>query len=131
MNDHSPDNESQHKEIIQWARERLTSLGFTLKNNLPEKVLHAPWSYIVRFETSAGYIYMKHTPELISLEADIINILHDKFTIRVPKIIAHNAKLHCFLMEDAGRSLRDILKQKFDTELFCQAINHFTSMQFY
>ena len=104
-------------------------MGYKLKSKKPENILNTPWSYIIRFETSDGLIYLKQTPELISLEAEIINILADKFNIRVPKIIAHNAELNCFLMQDAGKSLREILKQKFDINLFCKAINNFTSMQ--
>ena len=118
-----------HQKTIDWALKSLESLGYKLKSNQPENILNTPWSYIIRFETSDGLIYLKQTPELISLEAEIINILADKFNIRVPKIIAHNAELNCFLMKDAGKSLREILKQKFDINLFCKAINNFTSMQ--
>lgn len=115
--------------IIQWGYQQLLSLGYTLKNNLPENVLNTPWSYVVRFETTEGYIYLKHTPELLALEAKIIQILKNQFHAPVPTIIAHNAALHCFLMKDAGRRLRDILKQKFDENLLCKAIDQFTSLQ--
>ena len=124
-----PENNNLHQKTIDWALKSLESSGYKLKSKLPENILNTPWSYIIRFETSDGLIYLKQTPELISLEAEIINILADKFNIRVPEIIAHNAQLNCFLMKDAGRSLREILKQKFDINLFCKAINNFTSMQ--
>lgn len=123
------ENNNPNKEIIQWAFEYLSSHGYKLKNNLPENVQSTPWSYVVRFVTSDGYIYLKHTPELIALEADIIKILHDQFHAFVPEVIAHNFELNCFLMKDAGRTLREILKQKFDVSLFCKAINQFTSTQ--
>lgn len=90
---------------------------------------NTPWSYVVRFATSAGYIYLKHTPALLALEASIIQILHDQFHVSVPEVIAHNVELNCFLMKDAGRPLREILKQQFDAALFCKAIRQFTSMQ--
>lgn len=118
-----------NEDIIQWGCTCLTSLGYTLKSNLPENVVNTPWSYVIRFETSEGYIYLKHTPELLALEATIIQILHDQFHARVPIIIAHNAELNCFLMKDAGRSLREILKKKFDEALLCRAIEQFTSLQ--
>jgi aryl-alcohol dehydrogenase-like predicted oxidoreductase len=35
--------------------------------------------------------------------------LHDQFYASVPIFIAHSAELHCFLMKDAGRLLREIL----------------------
>jgi len=122
-------NDNLNKAIIQWGCKHLSSLGYTLKSNLPENMLNTPWSYVVRFETSDGYIYLKHTPELIALEATIIQILHDQFHASVPTVIAHNAELNCFLMKDAGRPLREILKQQFDAALLCKAIEKFTSLQ--
>ncbi len=122
-------HEDLHKEIIQWGCKCLTSLGYTLKSSLPENVLNTPWSYLIRFETSDGYIYLKHTPELFALEPKIIQVLHDQFHATVPTVIAHNTELNCFLMKDAGRSLREILKNKFDEALLCRAIEQFTSLQ--
>lgn len=123
------ENDNQNKAIIQWACKYLASHGYTLKNNSPENVQNTPWSYVVRFATSDGYIYLKHTPKLLALEATITQILRDQFHASVPEVIAHNAELNCFLMKDAGRPLREILKQQFDTALLCKAINQFTSIQ--
>jgi len=123
------ENDRLNKEIIQWGCKCLTSLGYKLKSNLPENVLNTPWSYLVRFETFDGYIYLKHTPALFALEPTIIQILHDQFHASVPIVIAHNAELNCFLMKDAGRTLREILKKKFDEALICRAIEQFTSLQ--
>ena len=86
----------KNKEIIGWGYECLLSLGYTLKSNNPEKVQNTPWSYVVRFETPAGYIYLKHMPKLLALEPIITKILHDQFHAPVPKVIAHNTELHCF-----------------------------------
>jgi hypothetical protein len=116
-------------KINQWGSDCLTSLGYQLNDNAPEIIQNTPWSYVVRFNTTAGYIYLKHMPEQIALEADIIKILQDKFKARVPKIIANNPELHCFLMVDAGKSLREILWQQFNPELLCQAIDQFTLLQ--
>lgn len=121
--------DNQHNDIVQWACKQLSSRGYTLKSNTPEKVQNTPWSYVIRFETSNGYIYLKHTPELIALEARIIQILHDHNMRTVLVIIAQNTKLNCFLMKDAGRTLRSILKQQFDAALLCKAIDQFTSLQ--
>ena len=85
---------------------------------------------MVRFATSNGYIYLKQTPALLALEPIIIDILHDQFHAAVSNIIAHNVKLNCFLMKDAGRPLREILKNKFDITLFCKAIDQFTLFDF-
>ncbi len=88
-----------------------------------------PWSYVLRFVTSKGSVYLKHTPARLALEAPITQILHDQFHAPVPVVIAHSAELNCFLMKDAGQSLRVILKKKFNALLLCKAIDQFTAMQ--
>ena len=117
------------EEMIEWACQYLSSHGYTLKSKLPESVQNTPWSDVIRFATTDGYIYLKHTPPLLALEAIINQTLHDQFHASVPEVIAHNAKLNCFLMKDAGRPLREILKKQFDAALLCKAIDQFTSMQ--
>src|SRR5580704_6517271 len=123
------ENDNLNKEIIQWGCKYLSSHGYTLKSNQPENVQNRPWSHVIRFATSDGYIYLKHTPKLLALEASITQILHDQFHASVPEVIAFNAELNCFLMKDAGRPLREILKKRCDVDLLCQAIDQFTSLQ--
>lgn len=118
-----------NQELVQWAHQYLSSHGYTVISDTPEHVLDTPWSSLVRFATSQGYVYLKQTPALLDLEAPIIQILHTEFQASVPIIIAHNTESHCFLMRDAGRTLREILKQHFDTDLFCKAIDQFTALQ--
>lgn len=122
-------HDNQNKEIVQWGREYLLSHGHVLKSELPENVQNTPWSYVVRFVTSDGYIYLKQTPKMLALEAIIIQVLHEQFHAAVPEVIARNAELNCFLMRDAGRPLREILKKQFDILLLCKAIDQFTSLQ--
>ncbi len=121
-------NQDDHA-VIKWGRDVLLSLGYVLENELPQTVQETLWSHVVRFDTSKGYIYLKQTPELIALEPMITQMLNDEFHAAVPEIIAHNEKLHCFLMKDVGRPLREILKKNFDTTLLCRAIEKFTSLQ--
>lgn len=120
---------NHHQEVIQWGYEYLSAHGFTFQNHLPEEVQHTPWSYVVRFITTDGFIYLKHTPALLALEAPIIQILDEKFQAFVPKMIAHNSELNSFLMYDAGISLRKYLKKQFDVTLFCKAIEQFSTLQ--
>lgn len=123
------ENDKLNREVIQWGRNYLASHRYILKNTQPEHVQNTPWSYVVRFITSDGYIYLKHTPPLLALEPVITNILHDQFHASVPEVIAVNAELNCFLMKDAGRPLREILKNQFDPALLCKSIEQFTSIQ--
>ena len=71
------ENDDLNRRIIRWACDYLSSHGHTLKSNIPENVQNTPWSYVVRFVTSKGYIYLKHTPHLLALEANILRMLHD------------------------------------------------------
>lgn len=116
-------------EMNQWAEHTLISLGLTLQSNLPEIIQQTPWSHVLRFVTSQGVVYLKQTPKALALEAEIIQSLREHCHASVPEIIACNAKLHCFLMKDAGKSLRTLLKQQFDERLMCKAIEQFTSLQ--
>lgn len=111
-------------EALTWAMKVLKQ---TEMNALI--VAQTPWSSVLKINTGSEFVYLKHMPELIALEANIIKILHDKFNAAVPTVIAINSELNCFLMKDAGTSLRSMLKKKFDTALPCKAIDQFTSLQ--
>lgn len=116
-------------EIIQWGLEYLSSHGYTIKNKHPENVQIRPWSYVIRYDTSAGWVYLKQTPKLIALEATITKILRDKFHAPVPEVIASNLELDCFLMKNAGTPLRSLLKKQFDEKLLFKTLDSFTEMQ--
>ena len=109
---------------LEWA---MMALQQTKLNT--ETVVQTPWSSVVRINAGNELFYLKTTPALIALESKIIQLLHDQFRAPVPTVIAHNSELHCFLMKDAGTSLRSILKKKFDTDLLCKAIEQFTALQ--
>lgn len=116
-------------EIIHWARHALLSQGYTLAVNQPATIVTTPWSTVLRFETTTGYIYLKQTPAALAIEATIIQLLQQTFHVPVASVIAHNPALHCFLMKDAGQTLRSLLKQQFDEALLCKGIDIFTSVQ--
>lgn len=112
-----------------WGRETLLSDGCFLTGESIETVQNTPWSYVARYKTASGDVYLKQTPPSLAIESTITQILHDQFQAPVPKIMAINADLHCFLMKDAGEPLRQILKKQFDTALFCKAIDAYTALQ--
>ena len=117
-----------HTHIIKWASDCLTLKNYLLQGS-PEPVVETPWSTVIRFSTSQGTIYLKQMPSLISLEPKIMQLLASNFNARVPEVIAINTDLHCFLMKEAGQSLRAYLKTNFQPELMCRAITEFTSIQ--
>ena len=95
-----------------------------------EIVVETPWSVVIRFTTKQGCIYLKQTPPDLFIEANVLTALRNECHIEhIPELIESNKALHCFLMKDAGKRLRDMLKQQFDATLLCKAIGRFTSIQ--
>ena len=122
-------NEELKNQIKKWALEQITTLGFSVPDDDVEKILDTPWSYLARYKTSGGFIYLKATPELFFLEPAIIQLLSDKFNATVPVVLATNPELNCFLMQDAGHKLRGLLKDNFDENLVLKTIQQFTDLQ--
>ncbi len=58
-----------------------------------------------------------------------IRFLEDNSNASMPQIITENAELNCFLMKNAGITLREALNQNFSEELLFRAIDQFTSLQ--
>lgn len=111
-------------EAIKWAMKTLKQTEIHA-----EIVAQTPWSTVLKIHTGSQWVYLKKMPQRIALEADIIQLLQDTFDASVPAVIAINRELSCFLMKDAGISLRCILKKQFDTALVCKTIDQFTSLQ--
>lgn len=122
------ENNSNDAKIIAWARNALKISDDRVFAE-SKMLLKTPWSSVMAVNTASGTVYLKHMPEKIALEADIIKHLKNKFNASVPEVIADNKDLNCFLMKDAGISLRSILKKKFNADLMCEAINQFTKLQ--
>ncbi len=116
-------------KVIAWAKETLESLGYNSNKPSPETIVNTPWSHVMRFDTSCGYVYLKHMPSMISLEPFFFQALQKHCQAPVPTVIEKNKNLNCFLMKDAGHSLRATLKEHFDINLFSKAINEFVSLQ--
>ena len=57
-----------------WAKEILKSKNYKIKLN-QEVICDTPWSSVSRFKTNKGYVYLKHTPPGLFIEADILNFL--------------------------------------------------------
>ncbi len=113
--------------IIKWATDSLVSKGYSL--HLPEIIQETPWSNVIRFTTEKGDFYLKQPAPLLAQEAKVLQLLALQFNARVPAVIAINDDLHCFLMKDAGLSLRKHLQNEFHPDLLCQAIKKFTAFQ--
>lgn len=117
-----------HTDIITWATDCLIAKGYCLQHP-PHIVVETPWSTVIRFSTSKSDMYLKQMLVSISLEPKIMQLLAAQFKACVPEVVAINEDLHCFLMKDAGETLREYLKTSFQPDLLCRAITEFTSIQ--
>lgn len=116
--------------LFKWGTDCLVSNGYSIECS-PEIVLSTPWSHVIRFATSTENFYLKQTPPslFLSNEPKIIRILSSQLHANVPVVIEINEDLHCFLMRDAGISLRQMLKANFMPELLCQSIKQYAEIQ--
>ena len=115
--------------IYDWLVSQLSAQGITLSDKTGEVIVSAPWSEVSRFDSSVGFVYLKTTPKLLALESQIIQVLRNCYQASVPELLAVNSDLHCFVMKDAGMSLRSVFKKAFDPVLACQAAGMFASLQ--
>lgn len=123
---HKEEQEIESK-LIKWV---LTYFNIQDKYYISGKVIvKTPWSSVIALNIGTEVLYLKHTPKLIALEPEIIKILYQQFHACVPTVIGHNVELNCFLMKDAGVSLRSILKKSFNENLLSKAILQFTDLQ--
>lgn len=108
--------------MIDWAKNILQSEDYT-------QIRSAPWTCIYRFETHRGAVYLKHCIPGLFVEVQVIQLIEKVSSGIVPAIIAINPDLHCFLMKDAGISLRGVIKEKFDITLLVNALHQYTQIQ--
>lgn len=117
------------KTAVQWAISTLEINGYSIITH--QQIVQTAWSVIHKMVTPHENFYLKQTPAstTFSLEPLITQRLEKKFQAPVPSVIAVHDELHCFLMKEAGLSLRAYLKTEFQPNLIFEAIRQFTRMQ--
>lgn len=114
---------------IKWAQDYLLANGYTI-DGPPELIRAMPWSIVTHFFTSKGSIYLKEMASLFSLEPTLIRALSEWDGDAVPRVIAMNKDLRCFLMEDAGIQLSTYLKTNFQMDLLVKAVTMCATSQY-
>lgn len=113
--------------LIQWGNQILK-----IHDLVPKKfftIIITPWSEVYAFETNDGLYYLKKTSSELFIEVKVLEKLASSFNHFVPKLIASNESLNCFITKDAGISLRTYLHQTLDFEYLYQALEKFLNMQ--
>lgn len=115
-------------QIIHWAKD---ILKITDKKafSMSRAIAKTPWSQVFEINTGHEIFYLKWSPKMFSKEPKIIRFLDEHTNASVPQIIAENAELNCFLMKNAGQTLRETLNKKFSEALVFRTIEQFTCLQ--
>lgn len=111
-----------------WAIETMKKQGCNITVSL-ELIQKAPWSEVTRLSTPNGHFYLKKTPSALFLEVDVIQLLRKNFSISVPTVIAENRQENCFLMYDAGISLRTFFKEGFHQATLIKVLEDYSQFQ--
>lgn len=115
-------------KIFSWAYQILIGQGYRTKKN-HQLIKDVPWSKIYCLETSKGRVFLKTMAQPFSIEPILLTFLFENISQNVPKILAVNQDLNCFLMSDSGVCLRDILKTKFTKQYFFHIFQIYADIQ--
>jgi hypothetical protein len=113
---------------IVWAQSYLIKNGYDIKA-VPDITRAMPWSKVTHFATSKGSVYLKEMTFLFSLEPTLIKTMAQWDGDFIPKVIAQNNDLNCFLMEDAGIPLSKFLKEDVQIEILENALSICANIQ--
>ncbi|HAT8183517.1 TPA: phosphotransferase [Legionella pneumophila] len=120
----------ENKLALKWALEYLRlSVEFKIVDQ--QKIIDTSYSTVHKIITSKSNIYyLKQTPEMLYLEPKTITYLHEQQCHHIPRIIAENKHLNCFLMLSCGdETLRNLFKEKIDLEMLKSGISNYTKIQ--
>lgn len=116
------------KQIIEWARNTLIRDGYTINSPL-EIIRELPWSSVARYSTVAGFVYLKEMAPPFANEPFLLQKLYKTISVDIPKVIAINPELNCFLMLDAGTVLRDNLKIHYRIDIVKKVLSTYAALQ--
>ena len=78
--------------LIHWASETLSSLGYAQPLS-SEIIVETPWSTVMCFKNAKEAFYLKQTPPLLFIEAQITPLLAQQGKVQVPCLLASNDNL--------------------------------------
>lgn len=120
---------NESTQILSWAEEYLTTYkNLKIINN--QIISQRSYSTVYKIQTDQEVFYLKKTPKDLFLEPAVISFLNTQHCGHIPKMIAKNDELNCFLMTSCGdETLRHLFKGKVDLNRLRQGINNFTEIQ--
>lgn len=114
-------------KIIDWAKYVLLGAGYAAPDK-SDLVVETPYSMVLRLQSGDNVFYLKQTPKPLFVEAFVMQSLAD--THAVPRVIATDESLSCFLMHQSGEeSLRTRFAGVADWDAMCESIRLYKSVQ--
>lgn len=114
-------NKSRAEKCLAWAQGYLSIHGYEIQDK-PQTIRIVPRSTVTCLPTTKGRIYLKSMANAFFIDPTLLRFLSNHASTPVTQMIAENESLSCFLIEDAGKPLRNILKLNFKPESLCQAL---------
>jgi len=115
-------------QALTWAETVLTQQGYTI--TAPTVLVRAmSWSQVSRIFTEQGVLYLKVMAPAFANEPNVLRAISAQQQGIIPHVIAENAELHCFIMQDAGDPLRELLQQHYDAAIVCQVLSTYARLQ--
>jgi hypothetical protein len=117
-------------ELINWVREVIGVGGSVVEYDV-KSVANTPYSRVWKINVNNVSMYLKKTPEQLFLEPGVLKILHETCNIsNIPRVIAENKKLNCFLMTDCGDiDLYEHFKENFELDIVKKSLKIYKNMQ--
>lgn len=101
------------KRLFNWATRTLKSYAIDTTHPI-EPVRLLPWSEVYRVKTNRGFIYIKQNAEPFKVEGSLLTLFNNLTLAHVPTVIAEDASLRGIVMHNAGCSLCNQLKTRYD-----------------
>lgn len=118
-----------HAAIRTWAYEQLREKGIYALDGF-EDVRLMPWSSVYRVQTDQGFFYLKHVQGEGCYEAQLLLMLETHFEGMVPSLLASSGDLSCFILRDAGETLRTYLgRAGYDVTLIKKVFDAYCMIQ--
>lgn len=120
---------NQRQDALKWAFDYLT-FNKDRKVFRHQEVIETSYSIVYKIETIKEVFYLKITPESLFLEAKILKLLDEQGCQNIPKVIAEESRLSCFLTRSCGdESLRHLFQGTINLNQLMVGLANYTAIQ--
>lgn len=117
----------KNSRLIDWAKGVLLGAGYPAPDE-SDLLVETPHSMVFRIQAGNDVFYLKQTPAPLFVEAFVLQSLAN--TDAVPRVLAADEVLSCFLMHQCGEeSLRTRFAGAADWDAMCESIRVYKSVQ--